>query len=337
MEISLNELPLDFTAASHTQSFIHQIRNKVVVGYLSYDEDCRNPIEDCDGEGSILQSDYKEQKGDINFALGLDSSDTPDLSLLAKKIVAQLTKDEVDEWIEQYVDSSSDQNRKSLVDALENTEYWQLSSQVHCAYVDEIWEEEIGAGNIGNPYAVLLDKYEHSGVSWSVRSILSDRNPDGVWIPDEYAKEMIMTHEAVYAFGEIIKLHGPTPYHAKLDDGTLSAGFEEAYQAFAWLKNHVGNQEPTAEQRRIGQRRAAISVAEQALEQFNRWLAGDCYGIVCATFENIGDEEDPVWELVSSEECWGFVGSEYAEEEVKALAFCTAEKLNESNVLPLAA
>jgi hypothetical protein len=52
----------------------------------------------------------------------------------------------------------------------------------------EIWQAKKDAGEIGNPYAVLLDVYDHSGVAWSIRGGGMNDGWDtssgaGIWIP----------------------------------------------------------------------------------------------------------------------------------------------------------
>ena len=57
------------------------------------------------------------------------------------------------------------------------------------------------------------------------------------------------------------------------------------------------------------------------LEEFNRWMAGDCYGIVVQakvtwTPSDPHYEERETWETVDS--CWGFIGEEWAVEAARA-------------------
>ena len=57
------------------------------------------------------------------------------------------------------------------------------------------------------------------------------------------------------------------------------------------------------------QRSAAVKVCEDALESFNAWLSGDCYGVITQVFDREGDEID-------EDSCWGYVGHGYARQEL---------------------
>jgi hypothetical protein len=53
-----------------------------------------------------------------------------------------------------------------------------------------------------------------------------------------------------------------------------------------------------------------VEYVEGILISYNAWLAGDCYGVCVDTFNAAG-------ELVEDDACWGFIGLEYARQEVK--------------------
>ena len=57
----------------------------------------------------------------------------------------------------------------------------------------------------------------------------------------------------------------------------------------------------------VERRKAAVKYAEQAVEQYNAWTSGDCYGVVVQVHELDGT-------FVEEDACWGHIGSEYAEE-----------------------
>lgn len=63
---------------------------------------------------------------------------------------------------------------------------------------EEIWQAKWDAGLIGNPYAVLLDVYDHSGVAWSVHGGGMNCQWDtsggaGLWIPSPDCIKQIET------------------------------------------------------------------------------------------------------------------------------------------------
>lgn len=53
-----------------------------------------------------------------------------------------------------------------------------------------------------------------------------------------------------------------------------------------------------------------IKQAESACREYTAWCNGDCWGIVVVTC-------NPDGSMVDSDECWGYVGSEYAQEALK--------------------
>lgn len=65
-------------------------------------------------------------------------------------------------------------------------------------------------------------------------------------------------------------------------------------------------------------------MARESLAEYTSWCNGDIYGIVHAVYIHMpthGREhavEDDPWECVEDEACWGYIGSEYAETEMKA-------------------
>lgn len=61
----------------------------------------------------------------------------------------------------------------------------------------------------------------------------------------------------------------------------------------------------------------AVKYAKGCLDEYVKWCNGETYGIVVETYTREDSESD--WNLVESDHCWGFIGSEYAEEEVKGL------------------
>ena len=81
-------------------------------------------------------------------------------------------------------------------------------------------------------------------------------------------------------------------------------------------------------------RRAAEELAQNALDEYNDWLSGACYGCVVEEFElqNPGCEPDEAeWHQIDIDHCWGYIG-EYAEEALKVEHFNPAVKrLNEEN------
>lgn len=201
----------------------------------------------------------------------------------------------------------------------------------------EVWKDLRAAGEIGTKGSVLLDCYEHSGQHWSISGTGMQCRWDtssgaGVWVPDDNeAVERLDELSHIYAFGEIrdngnwTRGSGKKTYQAVLDeqfhDGVTSSQlFAEHSQAFEWLKEKAEklslprSQAGKDKRLMIGQKRASVEMAGHALELYNNWVSGQVFGVVVAVFNNAGTQDDPVWELEDSDECWGYYGSEWAVE-----------------------
>ncbi len=51
---------------------------------------------------------------------------------------------------------------------------------------------------------------------------------------------------------------------------------------------------------------------ESAIDTYNKWAEGDCWGVTVDEFTRIGPNE---YERTENDSCWGFIGSDYALEE----------------------
>jgi len=71
----------------------------------------------------------------------------------------------------------------------------------------------------------------------------------------------------------------------------------------------------------------AVKYCKDVLDEYNDWRNGNVYGVVCYVIDRstgriIKDEED---------ECWGFIGSQYAEEELEALVLSKALQYSQAD------
>ena len=184
------------------------------------------------------------------------------------------------------------------------------------------WERALVAGSIGYPLAVLLDIYDHGGVVYSVTGhgmqCRWDTTRGGaIWVPDEDAEDNIRSNVLrELGVGEVCwsgtagGRGDPPAVHYSLDGGTTwIGGYATRTQAMAALVEASGLDVPPS--------RVAAKLAEEAerycrgvLDEYNAWVNGEVYGIVVyvvdrATGRRVEDRD---------EECWGYVGSEYAEQ-----------------------
>lgn len=369
--VSLGDLDLPFKASSimdYHDAVVLTVGDRIVVGYLSDDSDCGNPMEDWDGQGKLFSAHrWSNTHSEMQAALALDSDWSRDLGLVDDhKPRLRLA------WIEKAMDSAAFQvwaedtagARASLSPAYYKRRARKLWDETDGEYNyretsvqdfecfedarDHVWEELRSEGLIGDKDVVSLDCYEHGGQSWSVsgegmQCRFDTANGGGVWVPDDSARAEVDRRAKVYAFGVIEKngswtrASGKLRFTAVLDDafGALrSEEFAEWHEAFAWLESKskrlrlARRQADRAMQDRRGRGRAAREIAREALGEYNTWLSGNCYGIVAATFTNVaGTGEEPEWEFVESDECWGFIGDDYAMEEASSNAKAVAASL----------
>lgn len=368
--ISLEKLDLPF-AASSAMTFhdarICDLGDKIVVGYLSDDSDCENPLESSEGQGRIYSAHRNARThSEMQDALALDSSWNPDLDLVDQHmsrlrsvwISAAMCSREFIAWADETAgaraakDDAYYKRRAEKLWRETGGEYIYGADSIHnFEFTDdvrtELWRALRSEGLIGDKDAVVLDCYEHSGQSWSLAGEGMQCRWDtargaGVWVPDNCAREEIDRRAKAYAFGRIETngnwtfSSGKLRYIAILDGAYAAARspeFEQWHEAFQWLDERSKKLKlatlkgERAQQVRRGRERAAREIARDALEEYNNWLSGDCYGVVAAVFSRKGEGDDSEWEFVESDECWGYIGSDYAIEEAEMTAKNLAESL----------
>jgi hypothetical protein len=314
---------------------VRVVGNRAVVGYLCHDEDCPNPLEDCDGMGHIYTSHRHDgQAEEFQQALGLSSEWRPDLEAMVEQAQLDVVKEAVEKLLNGETVFSIEDAGTVWVDdphvnqfadvwfVVTNTyrqvsfhDYHRWTGIARAHVIDgegelhpirdwedralELWHEGRKAGTIGNPYAVSLDVYDHSGRWYAVShsrkaSMFPDQEWDvahggGVWVPDKCLVDEL-----------------------------------ESYP--------------------VEERRAkAREFAAQACEEYTAWSNGDCWGYVTQTFTRTDAEGD--WEQSEQsntiiyredgvtkehtytstwEGLWGMIGCEYARsqmaEEVERIA-----------------
>lgn len=341
------ELEAPFTLADWEQPEVKTkvVGNRIIVGYLAHDCDAQNPL-DGEGMGKIHHhpsSRYGRRDSDYYDVLGLDSDGNIQIDMDAVQMYWRDLILELDDEVFALEGLEADAYRMRLRLANEEAEAedCDLDCQIRAAlqYQFDLDEKEIAEltqrvdaalggqwdwpsiaerfAEEGDPDAVLLDIYEHGNVSYSV----SGHGPQcrwdtsrgtAVWVPDEYARDEIESHADVYAYAYvdtngyckgrnikyILRVQG-TAWTKQSDD------WRELYQLakeIARLKKKAG--EPS---KFDGRRIAALELAEQAASLYTSWANGDCYGVVIGIYDLEGN-------LVEEDACWGYVGSEWAEE-----------------------
>lgn len=347
------DLPFPASCLMDFEDEIYQIQGNVLtVGYLADDSCDRNPLEDNDYAGNIYTAHrHSSTHKEMQEALGLNADWDADLDLVEP---AQLRKDWIEaatihlqfqEWATETAGARALLNeayfKKRATKLYDETfgEYVYNETNIHSfSFTDvvrkNVWKTLRANGDIGTKGAVLLDCYEHSGQVWSITGEGNQCRWDtstgcGVWTPSNEATDVMNEHAAIYAFGQIhdngswTRKSGKKRFHAVLDErfgSTSSPLFTERCEAFTWLSEKAEKLSLPRSQAgkdtllKIGFRRASEDFANDALALYNDWLSGNVFGVVCASFINKGTPESPVWEQHSSDECWGYYGSDWAME-----------------------
>lgn len=369
--ISLSDLDLPF-AASHIMGYhdaaILSVGNKLVVGYLSDDNDCSNPLDDCDGMGQIYSAHrHSSTHSEMQEALALDSDWSPDLDLVDSHkdrfrkawIEAAMHSVEFIAWADETAGAGASETdayykrrARKLWDATDGEHHYRVQCIYDFEFTEDVreklWADLRNEGLIGEKDVVLLDCYDHGGQHWSLsgqgmQCRFDTANGAGVWVPDDSAREEIDRRAKVYSFGRIVQNGRWTRKSGKLRHIAIlneaygsqeSEEFMEWHEAFEWLESKAKKlklsrrKAERVTQERRGRQRAAMELAEEALVDYNAWLSGNCFGIVTATFaKKDSANDDPEYEFVESDECWGFIGDDYAMEEALGAAKNTAETL----------
>lgn len=190
--------------------------NSLVVGYLVDDPFPSNPFDDVDGIGVIYTRHRSSNTiQDMQQAMGMDSEWSCDLDLVHDQAVsvlkaeikhrcdkAQLVaylmdasvlsmgqEEAMNRLVDEFIDERYSDSTVELLDSLSDWKSWDELRQ-------DMWNEAIRNGAIGNPYTVVLDCYSHSGEVWSVsgqgmQCAFDTTNAAGVWVPDDVLFKML--------------------------------------------------------------------------------------------------------------------------------------------------
>lgn len=248
LELELSHEPVEFL-----DMYAEKLSDgRILVGYLSRDDDCPHPLDDCDGMGRIYDYKYHEREWKEAVGLHYDSGDRDQDAL--NELAYQLWPNRTDkDWDDVLRDPQADVTRDNI-------------KRPYRRKWDAIRARQVANGDFGDPDGVVLDRYEHGGVVYHVgyNSNFVDRQWDcsyggAVWVPDNYLR-------------------------------------------IAEAKDLVGEE----------RQKKMREWAGQAVEVMNEWMSGACYGVVVELFDAEGEPIDSEYDA-----CWGYIGSDHAEEELK--------------------
>lgn len=227
-----------------------------------------------------------------------------------------------------------------VVDALYGVRFWNhmdgklqdalqpLADLFSESEAEACWDEAFAAGEVGNPLAVPLDIYEHSGIAYSVSGTgmncaWDTSSAAAVWVPDDDAIDNIRSNVlSELGIGQVAwfgALGSETdPLHARFTlDGSTWVGEGKGWKWREALDQMVAASSKTIDRKALDSmmNAKAVEYCKGVLEEYNDWVNGNVYGVLCYVIDRstgriIKDEEA---------ESWGYLGSQHAEDELDAI------------------
>lgn len=331
-----SEVGVQFEPLEWCDMHAERVGDKLVVAYLSPDCHPSNPMTNFDGQGKIYTkpSNYgggviTDNLGAMLDALQLDGENevNPNVVFTLDGVSASLEDHAATEFMNinggydlriEYlakVDSDHDTEDEDLaINCYEdiksailngNFKYDEHQALMLKLYAQH-WREIVG------PYVVPISYCSNNhGPGTASAGVTSwdgdpDDLPDGVWVAGKDEQGNLVAYPPGVAVGQIKGEDGRyTPEYELTDNGVrVHRGTHGA--CWEWMK---ANYTITP----VDLQRAVEGYAEAVLSEYVSWCNGDVYGCCVETFQKVGDEDDD-WESLGSDECWGFIGNEHAEQ-----------------------
>lgn len=342
-------------------SYIRQ-GDKVVVGYLSHDDEVENPLHSDCGAGLIFSAHRNSSThAEMQTALGLDSDWNPNYGheavedMAAKLALAGFlaSKDHVREAKDFFGVSTKEEVSNCLWrDYLGPLRSYRndLTRDFEGAqdtdfFLEEAHTEAKKQGLVGNPFVVKLDVYEHGQTSYSVSGTgmqcrFDTARGGAVWIPSAMREQELwgdMLRANAVEIIETTAAYEWVPCENGQDYGSgVKKSYVETAKGFFTLKikGRKVDTFPTFEGAKkmallkLGKKfdfSAAVALvqpqlakfAADACETYSDWVNGNCYHLTVETWKLNADGDDA--EMTSSENTGGYVGSDYADDELERM------------------
>lgn len=312
--------------------------NRLVLAYLCYDTDAGNPLEHSGFEMATAHRHApREEHRAYQKARGFNEDFAPDLEAVCHLDGFRAY------WIKEAENSGEfwcwcdKTGRKADPDtayyARRARTFWREAGLDGQCRSMSIWDFDLTTdaarkfwetGVSVDPYAVVLDCYDHGGQVWSISGSGMQCRWDtargaGVLIPDEEIRALIDERKFAYAFGDIQQRGNRWFVYRDYSFGfTQDPEFDSWSDAWEYLcafaKKHAEHRTPAMESE--GFYRSCNALVKGVIEEYNQWLAGDCYATVVESFRRTDDDS---WSLENEESCWGYVGEEYARSQLQQL------------------
>ena len=207
----------------------------------------------------------------------------------------------------------------------------------------DLWIKAREEGRIGDRDAVMLDVYDHSGLHWSIsgggmQCLWDTSRGAGVWVPDDEARKEIDRRAPVYGIAYIRQTNLIRGGKYQLMDRKSGMCIQVADDwGVLWDRAKelaaLESEEDRAAWSGVGCAYAAEELAQQALDEYNAWLSGDCHGVIVEHFKDVAEPGDePVWEQTDEDACWGYIGSDYAKDEMTSQFESAVKRLQNATV-----
>lgn len=357
------EVPLEHPPYHEDAILAERVGDKLVVAYLVHDDFPSNPMKDYDCQGNlytmprrygggVITDDASEIYRNLRLNGGRWSDPEPRIDcgfplvdggplvscreLAASEIYTELIKDprEMPDFFDalglprlgiasRYVHwLKSDEGKEVTLRDLNdyNTFFYERVEQRARELFAKHWKRIVG------PYVVPMYYHDERGstsIGFSEWDGDHDDLPNAIWVADKGAIENI----DATARPDNVEVKQVEPYPASVYV-VLENGVEVFRGTFGevslWSK---AKYPPTFETLRA----TAIRYAEAVCDEYAKWCSGEVFGCVVETFELQNPEEvvegdDPEWEQVNEDACWGFIGCDYAMESLKSDFFEPAVK-----------
>lgn len=341
------------------EAFAKHEGNKVLIAFMEHDPSAQNPLEDCEGEGRIYTAHrYGQSRRKMQEVLGLNPEGGRNYeadsvqAIYASKCMELLMADT--EFVEGakrfYQLASNDAVRQKIWDSYYNPETYHSTYLTYDfpnapinedELLDEAWVQARSEGRVGNPFAVILDIYEHGLTRYSVSGEGYQCNFDtassgAVWVPDAYF-ELELWGQALASQGFTVTEEpaksGWVPDEKGIDQGD---GIKKSYQIIspalftitrggevivlartlegAWTKaiaklgaafNIRAAIEATYS--------AAVARARDACELYTNYVNGECYDVLTEEWEVVTVDGEVYSRYVDTTSHGSVVGTEAAE------------------------
>ena len=280
------ELEPEYTPADWIEPTIVEVGNYIIFGYLSHDSDCMNPLEYSDCMGVIHhhpRSRYGSRDSDYYDILGLDSYGDP---VIDEDKLQKLWHDAV---MAVPLTAFGPEYPEELRQQLAREEVGDFTVREQCRWA---WRHHTRQGDVevesDEEFDELVEAVEEH-LDWSYNLACDD-----AWTGGD--KDAVLLD--LYDHSGCIWSVAGTGMNCRWDTSRGEA---------VWVPDKYIREELEGFADPKERRTRAVEYAEQAVEQYNAWSSGDCYGVIVQVHELDGT-------FVEEDACWAYIGGDYAEE-----------------------